>query len=652
MALKVGINGFGRIGRNIMRAALGRKDIDFVAVNDLTDAKTLAHLLKYDSVLGNLSATIEARQDAIAVNGDEFKVLSVEKDPAQLPWKDLGVDVVFECTGKFTKRDDAAKHLAAGAKKVIITAPAKNPDVTVVLGVNDEAYDKAAHHIISNASCTTNCLAPVAKVIHESFGIQQGLDDDGARLHQRPEPARPAAQGPAPRARGGDVDHPDHHRRGQGGRRGAAGAEGQARRHRDARADAERVGRRPRGPARQEDHGRRGERRAQAAADGPLKGILQFVTEPLVSIDFRGNPHSCIVDAAYTKVMDGDFVKVLAWYDNEWGYSNRCAASTCWPEVCGGSCRVAGTPQVTSVELGCKVQFSQDPRPTPQDPTRPQDPMTKYSDLRACSCAWTSTCRSRTAHHRRHAHHGGAADHRARARGRRHGHPGVAPGPPKGKPALEFSLQPVADHLARCWAAGDVCRRLHRDPAPPGRGRGARAARSWCCSRTSASTPGKRRTTRRSPRRWPSWPTSTSTTPSAPRIARTRRWWAMVPSFRTAAAGLLMEKELTYLGMALGDPERPFVAIIGGAKVSDKIDVIESLLGRVDRLLIGGAMAYTFFKALGMPVGRSLVEDDKLDAARDIMSHAQARGVQLQLPVDHVVAEKIDATAADRPCSP
>ncbi len=173
MSLKVGINGFGRIGRNIMRAALGHADIDFVAVNDITDAKTLAHLLKYDSVLGNLSATIEAREGAIAVNGDEFKVLSV-KDPGQLPWKDLGVDVVFECTGKFTKRDDAAKHLAAGAKKVIITAPATNPDVTVVLGVNDEAYDKAAHHIISNASCTTNCLAPVAKVIHESFGIKKG----------------------------------------------------------------------------------------------------------------------------------------------------------------------------------------------------------------------------------------------------------------------------------------------------------------------------------------------------------------------------------------------------------------------------------------------------------------------------------------------
>src|SRR5678809_1005357 len=173
MSVKVGINGFGRIGRNIMRAALADKNIDFVAVNDLTNAATLAHLLKYDSVLGNLHADVKATNDSITVGSDEFKVLSV-KDPAQLPWKDLGVDVVFESTGIFANRDGAAKHLAAGAKKVIITAPAKKPDVTVVLGVNDDKYDPAKHQIISNASCTTNCLAPLAKVIHEKFGIKKG----------------------------------------------------------------------------------------------------------------------------------------------------------------------------------------------------------------------------------------------------------------------------------------------------------------------------------------------------------------------------------------------------------------------------------------------------------------------------------------------
>src|SRR5438105_10160883 len=173
MAVKVGINGFGRIGRNIMRAALGDKAIDFVAVNDLTDAATLAHLLKYDSVLGNLHAKVEVEKDGIAVDGDHFKVVS-HRDPAQLPWKDLGVDVVFESTGLFTNRDAAAKHVTAGAKKVVITAPAKGPDLTVVLGVNEEKYDPAKHQIISNASCTTNCLAPVAKVVHQRFGIKKG----------------------------------------------------------------------------------------------------------------------------------------------------------------------------------------------------------------------------------------------------------------------------------------------------------------------------------------------------------------------------------------------------------------------------------------------------------------------------------------------
>jgi glyceraldehyde 3-phosphate dehydrogenase len=323
MALKVGINGFGRIGRNIMRAALGRGHIDFVAVNDLTDAKTLAHLLKYDSVLGNLDAEVEAREGGIAVNGDEFKVLAV-KDPAQLPWKDLGVDVVFEGTGRFTKRDDAAKHLAAGAKKVIITAPATNPDVTVVLGVNDAAYDKSKHHIISNASCTTNCLAPVAKVIDESFGITRGwmttvhaYTNDQNLLdlpHKDLRRARAAAMSIIPTTTG------------------AAKAVGEVLPQLKGKLDgiAMRV---PTPNVSVVDLVVLLGKKASAdevnaalksAADGPMKGILQFCTDPLVSIDFRGNSHSSIVDAAYTKVMDNDFLKVMAWYDNEWGYSSRC----------------------------------------------------------------------------------------------------------------------------------------------------------------------------------------------------------------------------------------------------------------------------------------------------------------------------------------
>jgi glyceraldehyde 3-phosphate dehydrogenase len=323
MAVRVGINGFGRIGRNIMRAALGDKNIDFVAVNDLTNAATLAHLLKYDSVLGNLHARIGAKSDTISVDGDEFNVLSV-RDPAQLPWKALGVDVVFESTGLFTNRDDAAKHVAAGAKKVVITAPAKGPDLTVVLGVNEEKYDPARHQIISNASCTTNCLAPVAKVVHQRFGIKKGwmttihsYTNDQQLLdlpHKDLRRARAAAISMIPTTTG------------------AAVAVGEVLPNLKGKLDGISV-RVPTPNVSLVDLAAVLEKKAtgedvnaafKEAADGPLKGILAYSTEELVSIDFKGNPHSSIVDAPYTKVMDGDFLKVLSWYDNEWGYSNRC----------------------------------------------------------------------------------------------------------------------------------------------------------------------------------------------------------------------------------------------------------------------------------------------------------------------------------------
>jgi glyceraldehyde 3-phosphate dehydrogenase len=323
MAVRVGINGFGRIGRNIMRAALGDTDIDFVAVNDLTDAKTLAHLLKYDSVLGNLQANVQASGDGITVDAEAFKVLSV-KDPAELPWKALGVDVVFECTGRFTKRDDAAKHLTAGAKKVIITAPAKGPDVTIVMGVNDEKYEPASHHIISNASCTTNCLAPIVKVVHEKFGIRKGwmttihsYTNDQNLLdlpHKDLRRARAAALSMIPTTTG------------------AAAAVGEVLPALKGRLDgfAMRV---PTPNVSVVDLAAILDTRTTAdevnavlreAANGPMKGILAISDEPLVSIDFRGNANSSILDSAYTKVMDGDFVKLLSWYDNEWGYSSRC----------------------------------------------------------------------------------------------------------------------------------------------------------------------------------------------------------------------------------------------------------------------------------------------------------------------------------------
>jgi glyceraldehyde 3-phosphate dehydrogenase (phosphorylating) len=323
MPVRVGINGFGRIGRNIMRAALGDRNIDFVAVNDLTNAHTLAHLLKYDSVLGNLHANVEARGDSIAVDGDQFKVLSV-RDPAQLPWKDLGVDVVFESTGLFTKRDDAAKHVTAGAKKVVITAPAKGPDLTVVLGVNEDKYDPAKHQIISNASCTTNCLAPLAKVVHQCFHIRKGwmttihsYTNDQNLLdlpHKDLRRARAAALSMIPTTTG------------------AAVAVGEVLPDLKGKLDgfAMRV---PTPNVSVVDLAALVEKKTssdevnaalKSAAEGPLKGILSFSTEELVSVDFKGNANSSIIDAPYTKVMDGDFVKVLSWYDNEWGYSSRC----------------------------------------------------------------------------------------------------------------------------------------------------------------------------------------------------------------------------------------------------------------------------------------------------------------------------------------
>jgi glyceraldehyde 3-phosphate dehydrogenase len=323
MAVKVGINGFGRIGRNIMRAALSSRDIDFVAVNDLTNAATLAHLLKYDSVLGNLSADVKVSGDGISVDGDEFKVLSI-KDPAQLPWKDLGVDVVFEATGIFATREGGEKHRAAGAKKVIFTAPAKGPDVTLVLGVNDDTYDPKRHHLISNASCTTNCLAPLAKAIHESFGIRKGwmttihsYTNDQNLLdlpHRDLRRARAAAMSMIPTTTG------------------AASAVGEVLPELKGKLDGFSM----RVPTpnvsvvdlnvllNKKATGEEVNAALRAAAAGPLKGILDVSEAELVSIDFRGNPFSSIVDAPYTKVMDGDFLKVLSWYDNEWGYSNRC----------------------------------------------------------------------------------------------------------------------------------------------------------------------------------------------------------------------------------------------------------------------------------------------------------------------------------------
>ncbi|HEY6904442.1 MAG TPA: type I glyceraldehyde-3-phosphate dehydrogenase [Candidatus Acidoferrales bacterium] len=323
MPLKVGINGFGRIGRNIFRAALGDRDIEVVAVNDITDSKTLAHLLKYDSILGNLTNQVTCTDDTISVDGKSLKVFRT-KDPADLDWASVGASIVVESTGLFTKGADARKHIRGPVKKVIISAPATDPDATFVLGVNEKTYDAAKHHVISNASCTTNCLAPVAKVIHDTFRINVGTmttihsyTNDQRLLdlpHKDLRRARAAALSMIPTSTG------------------AAKALHLVIPELKGKLDGYSL-RVPTPNVSAVDLTVMTEKSAtvesvnaalRQAAEGPLKGILEFTEEELVSVDFRGNPHSSIVDAEYTRVVGSNCVKVLAWYDNEWGYSCRC----------------------------------------------------------------------------------------------------------------------------------------------------------------------------------------------------------------------------------------------------------------------------------------------------------------------------------------
>ena len=323
MSVKIGINGFGRIGRNVFRAAYRDPDIEIVAANDIADAKILAHLLKYDSVLGILDADIKATDNAISVDGKETKVLT-ERDPANLPWKDLGVSTVIESTGLFRQRQDAIKHIeAGGAEKVIISAPATEPDVTLVLGVNQDTYDPANHNIISNASCTTNCLAPAAKVIHQSFGIEKAFmttihayTSDQRLLdapHKDLRRARAAAVSQIPTTTGAakavGIVMPDLNRK----------IDGIAIRVPTANVSlVDLVALLKKNVSDKEVN-----EAFREASEGKLKGILQYTEEPLVSVDFLANPHSSIVDGLFTRIVDENLVKVLAWYDNEWGYSCR-----------------------------------------------------------------------------------------------------------------------------------------------------------------------------------------------------------------------------------------------------------------------------------------------------------------------------------------
>jgi glyceraldehyde 3-phosphate dehydrogenase len=322
MSIKVGINGFGRIGRNVVRAALHNPEIEFVAANDLTDTATIAHLLKYDSTLGRLDADVEVQGDTIVVGGKKIKVFAT-KDPGEIDWPGVGAEVVIESTGRFTEAKDAAKHMRGSVKKVIISAPAKGEDITIVLGVNDSAYDKAKHHIVSNASCTTNCLAPVAKVLHETFGIEKGsmttihsYTNDQNVLdfpHKDLRRARAAALNMIPTTTGAakaiSLVIPELKGKLDGYSMRVPTPDVSAvdlvvvttKNTTDAEVNAA----------------------LKAAAEGPLKGILAYTEDPVVSTDMLHNPNSSIVDSLMTKVLAGNLVKVLAWYDNEWGYSMR-----------------------------------------------------------------------------------------------------------------------------------------------------------------------------------------------------------------------------------------------------------------------------------------------------------------------------------------
>jgi len=323
MSIKIGINGFGRIGRNVFRASYQDPDIEIIAVNDITDAKTLAHLLKYDSVLGILNADIKFSEDAIIVNNKTTKVLS-EKDPGNLPWKDMGVTIVIESTGLFRKRQDALKHIEnGGAEKVIISAPATEPDITIVLGVNEEAYVPDNHHIISNASCTTNCLAPPVKILHQEFGIEKAFMTtihaytSDQRILDQPHKdlrrARSAAVSQIPTTTGAakavGIVIPELKGK----------IDGIAIRIPTANVSlVDLVALLKKNVTTEEVN-----EAFKTAAEGKLKGILQYTEEPLVSVDFMANPHSSIVDSLFTRITDNNLVKVLAWYDNEWGYSCR-----------------------------------------------------------------------------------------------------------------------------------------------------------------------------------------------------------------------------------------------------------------------------------------------------------------------------------------
>ena len=650
MTLRVGINGFGRIGRQVFKAIEENYDgvVEVVAVNDLVSTDINAHLLKYDSNYGRYNADIAVDGNDLMVNGERIKVFA-EKDPSKLPWGDLGVEVVVESTGIFTKRDQAAAHLTAGAKKVIISAPATNPDLTIVLGVNETMYDPAQHHILSNASCTTNCLAPAAKVVDDNFGIIKGLmttvhayTNDQRILdlvHKDLRRARAAALNIIPTSTG------------------AARAIGLVLPNLKGKFDGISLRvptptvsivdfvalvSKPTTTAEMLDAFR-------AAANGPMQGILGVCEEPLVSMDFKGDPRSSIIDAASTQVLDGDFVKVMSWYDNEWGYSMPRgrplqipqrqgalgpSASQPWP---GERVHLLARPflygqlvQPSFDKMNKKTIRDFDPRGkrvlvrvdfnvpidehgqiTDDTRIRAALPTLNYLLERGASLILMSHL-----------------------------------GRPKDAPDPKYSLAPVAHHLqsllpdyrvrmatevtgpgvdtlVKNMGPGDIVM-LENVRFTPGEKKGDPAYAAAIAALGDAYVNDAFGTSHRADG-------SMVAVPEAVRV----KGGAVV-------AGLLVEKEIEYLGNAVTNPQRPFVAILGGAKVSDKIAVINNLLTKVDALLIGGGMANTFLAAQGKEMGKSLVEADALDTARELLARSDGR---LYLPTDVVAAAAFAADA-------
>ncbi len=535
MGIRVGINGFGRIGRNFFRAqhALG-SDLEIVALNDLGDAKTMAHLLRYDSTLGPFQGEVELADGTLRAAGEEIRMFS-ERDPGALPWGDLGVDVVLESTGFFTSRDGAKKHLDAGAKKVVISAPATDPDITIVLGVNDDQYDPESHHIVSNASCTTNCVAPLAKVLHDLGEIQSGFMTT-IHAYTQDQNLQDAPHSDLRRARAAAINLVPTST-------GAAKAIGLVLPDLQGKLDGLSV----RAPVPtgsltdlvvslgRETSGDEVQAAYRDAEAGPLAGILQVSEDPLVSTDIVGNAHSCIYDSGLTMVH-GRTVKVFGWYDNEWGYSCRLV------DVIGKLLRV-GMHRPRSV----------------REPTSPAS---------AFSSEPTSTSRWRT---------GRLRTTRGSARpSRRSTTCSVAA--PHTWPCARTSAGRKALIPSSRWL-----------PSPRGC-ESFSTTTAWRCSRTRASTRARRRTIRSRPGGSRTGWISTSTTHSARLTGRTprpRAWRTCCPAY----AGLLLEQELEMLGRLLGEVERPFVLVAGGAKVDDKLGVLVNLGQRADAVLVGGKMA-------------------------------------------------------------